>query len=202
MSLQTRMASRARLDEARSAIAYFSREPTGTSSRNPASTGFPSGPDRRGNDHAVRFHATQLARLQIHDDHHFAAHQLFRLIRRGDSGDDLADFVADVHHHFQQFVGAGHAFGGLHLADAHLHFGEIVDADLRICRWGVCRCGCAGCAAGAAAGADGVAGVPCGLRISCSMAAIFSRVSVFSTRGKTAAGSPIRVPGRKPPQAS
>ncbi len=78
---------------------YFRREPTGTSSRNPASTGVPSGDGRR-DDHAVGLHAAQLARLQIHDDHDLAADQLFGLIRSGDSGDDLADFVADVDHTF------------------------------------------------------------------------------------------------------
>ena len=86
---------------------------------------------------------------EIHDDHDFAADELFGLVSGGDSGDDLADFVAHVDHNFQQLVGAGHAFGGLHLADAHLHFGEVVDGDAGICacgrgglRGGRCRRSC------------------------------------------------------------
>src|SRR6266851_7217030 len=83
----------------------------------------------RGDDHAVGFDATELARREIHDDGDFAADQFFRLVVLRDSGANLANLCADIDCELQQFVSADDAFGGFDLADAHLDFGEILDAD-------------------------------------------------------------------------
>src|SRR5580700_3237209 len=97
--LMTRLASRG-CRQPRSALLLEARADRHVFQK-PGENGLAFGTDRRGNNHPVRFHTSQLARLQIHDDNHFAAYQLFRLISRRDSGDDLTHFLADVHHHFE-----------------------------------------------------------------------------------------------------
>src|SRR3990172_10159205 len=74
---------------------------------------------RGGDDHAVGFDAAELARLEVAHHNDFAADELFRRVDGGYAGDDLADFVAEIHHHFEDLVRAGDFFGGFHLADAH-----------------------------------------------------------------------------------
>ena len=111
--------------------AYFSRDPTGTSSRKPASTGLPSGAAVAAKIMPLDSTPRNLRGAQIHDHDDFAADELLGLVGGGDAGDDLADLVADIHHQLQQLVGAGDALGGFHQADAHLDLGEIVDADAR-----------------------------------------------------------------------
>ena len=120
----------ARLSAPRGGI-YFRRAPTGTSSRKPASTGLPSGPAEAATIMPLDSTPRSLRGCEIHDHDDFAPDQLLRLVGRGDAGDDLAHFVADIHHQLQQFVGTGDALGRFHQADAHLDLGEIVDADAR-----------------------------------------------------------------------
>src|SRR6478672_2563456 len=58
----------------------------------------------RRQDHAVRFDAHQLRRLQVEDDHHRFADQRIGLIRFGDAGDERAMFGADVYRELQQLL--------------------------------------------------------------------------------------------------
>src|SRR6185369_156948 len=80
--------------------------------------------------HAVRLDAAQFSGVQICYHHYFAAYEILRLIGEGQPGDDLAYFVADIDLQLQQLVSAGDALGSLHLSDAHLDFGKVLDADL------------------------------------------------------------------------
>ena len=48
----------------------------------------------------------------------------------GDSGQDLAGFVAEVDFEAKELVGFGDALGDFDLSDAELDFGEVVDGDL------------------------------------------------------------------------
>src|SRR6266853_271357 len=91
------------------------------------------GADGSGDDHAVGFNAAKFARREIDDDGDFAADQFLRLVELGDTGANLANFGADIAGQLQQFVRADDAFGGLDLADAHLDFVEVLNADFFPC---------------------------------------------------------------------
>ena len=107
---------------------HLRRAPTGTSSRKPASTGLPPSSDAATimpfdsmprNFRGWRFATITTLRPTI----------CFGRVRFGDAGDDGPRlFFADVHLHVQKFVGAFHSLGADHLADAQVHFHEIVDA--------------------------------------------------------------------------
>ena len=80
-------------------------------------------------DHAVRFVSAQLPGGEIGDDDDFAADEGLRCIGLGDSGQDLARFVAKVDFETEQLVGFGNALGDFDLGDAELDFGEVVNGD-------------------------------------------------------------------------
>src|SRR6185369_518868 len=96
------------------------------------------GADAGGYDHAVGLDAAEFARGEVDDHYYFAADQGLWLVVLGDASADLADFGADVYGELEELVGADDAFGGFHLAYAHLDFGEIFDADFF--GWGGSRC--------------------------------------------------------------
>src|SRR4029077_20978996 len=85
--------------------------------------------DGGSDNHAVGFDAAEFARGEVDDDGDFAADQFFRFVELRDAGANLANLGADIHCEVQQFVRADDAFGGLDLADAHLDFSEVLDAD-------------------------------------------------------------------------
>src|SRR5260370_13872374 len=95
--------------------------------------------DGGGDDHAVGFDATQLARREIDDNGDFAANQFFRLIVLRDAGAHLPNFCANVGAELQQLVRANDTLRGLNLAYAHLDLGEILDADFFGSGGGGCR---------------------------------------------------------------
>src|SRR6266436_6205583 len=64
------------------------------------------GADGGGDDHAVGFDATQLARREIDDNGDFAANQFFRLIVLRDAGANLPNLRADIDGQLQEFVRA------------------------------------------------------------------------------------------------
>src|SRR5260370_8854610 len=88
---------------------------------------------RGGHDHAIGFHATEFAGREVDHDGDFAADQFFRLVVLRDAGANLANLGADVNGELQQLVRANDAFGGLDLPNAHLDFGEVLDADFFGC---------------------------------------------------------------------
>ena len=83
---------------------YFSRAPTGTSSKKPASTGCAAF-QRRRHDHPVRLQTTHLSRREIRNDHHLAAHECLRRIGFGNARENLAHFRPDIDFQTQQLVG-------------------------------------------------------------------------------------------------
>src|SRR5260370_12651880 len=93
-----------------------------------------------GDDHAIGFHAAEFARREINDHGDFTANQFFRFVVLRDAGANLPNLGTDVHGELQQLVRAHNAFGGLDLADAHLDFSEVLDADFFGFGWG-CRSG-------------------------------------------------------------
>src|SRR5258708_5508512 len=88
---------------------------------------------RGGDDHAVGFDAAEFAGRKINDHGDFAADQLVGLIVLGDASANLANLGANVDCELQQLVRADDALGGLDLADAHLDFSEVLNADLFRC---------------------------------------------------------------------
>jgi hypothetical protein len=106
---------------------YFSRAPSGTSSRNPASTGAPSG-QRSGQQHPVRLQAPHLARSQIGHNHNLPPDQLFRLVVLRNPGQNLPLLVAQIDLQPQQLVSLGHPLGHQNLRHAQIHLDEVVDA--------------------------------------------------------------------------
>ena len=114
---------------------------------------------------------------------------------------NLPDFIADIDLQLQQPVGARHAFGGFHLADAHFDLRKILDSNF--CRSplplaGRWRASCV-------AGADAVPGRWLFPRAACSVPApwlqSFRSLQIFRRAGKIPSGLPIFVPGLSCPQA-
>src|SRR5260370_1294415 len=88
------------------------------------------GADGSGDDHAVGFDATEVARREINDYGDLSADQFFRLVELGNAGANLANLRADIDGELQQFVRADDALGGLNLSDPHLHFAKLLNAVL------------------------------------------------------------------------
>ena len=88
---------------------------------------------RSGHDHAVRFDAFQFARLQIGDDHHFAADQVCSGVYASAMP---ATMVRGCPSPISTFIcislsGILDWLRGQYLAHAQIHFQEIVDSDFR-----------------------------------------------------------------------
>jgi hypothetical protein len=94
--------------------------------------GLTLGPNGGGDDHAVRFHAAQFSRREIHNDNYFAANELFGFVGGGNARNDLAHFGADIHSELQNFVRALDAFSGFHFADAQFDLQEIFNGNLAV----------------------------------------------------------------------
>ena len=95
---------------------------------------------------------------EIGDDDDFAADEGLRCISLGDSGQDLAGFVAEVDFETQQLVGFGDALGDFDLGDAELDFGEVVDGDFVAGSSGGRGGGSDDCACGGSGGSAGAPG--------------------------------------------
>ncbi len=165
-----------------------------------------------GDDHALRFNAAKFTRGEVGDDDHLASDEGFGSVGLGDSGDDLADFGADVHGEAQEFVGLFDFFGGEDGANTELDLEEIVDGDV-----GGRRAAAAGISAGAAALAVVASGrqacrcwsltiasvvaaaASAALLRSSSICCILS-IALLSARGKTASIRARRVPTFNCPQ--
>ena len=93
------------------------------------STGLPSGPTDAANSMPFDSSAAHLARREIRDDHHFAAHQIFRRVSERDARQNLPHFVANIDHQLKELVRALNALGGFHHADAQLDFRKVFDCD-------------------------------------------------------------------------
>ena len=78
------------------------------------------------------FDAAKFAGSEVGDDDDLAADERLRSVGLGDSGDDLADFDADVDGEAQEFVGLLNLFGGEDGADAEVDLDEIVDGDVGV----------------------------------------------------------------------
>jgi len=72
---------------------------------------------RRRDDHSLRFQTTQLARLEVRDDHDFATDQFLRLVILRDAGEYLPRLLfTDIDFHQQKLVGFRDTLGGKNLA--------------------------------------------------------------------------------------
>src|SRR5260370_6174553 len=83
--------------------------------------------DGGGDDHALGFDATQLARRDTDDSSDFAANHFFRLIVLRDASANLPNFCANVYSELQQFVRATDTLAGLTLSYTGLDLGETHD---------------------------------------------------------------------------
>ncbi len=82
----------------------------------------------------MRLDAAKFTGSEVGDDHHLAAYQGLGGVRLGDSGDDLANFGADVDGEAQEFVGLLYLFGGEDGADTELDLEEIINGDVGVGR--------------------------------------------------------------------
>ena len=109
-------------------VSYFSRAPTGTSSRKPASTGFPPSSDAATimpfDSRPRIFRGARLATITT-----LRPTKSLGRVGLGDPGQDLPHFGADVDFEPQKFVRLGHALGDFHHAHAQFDLGEVVDCD-------------------------------------------------------------------------
>src|SRR6266567_2997029 len=73
--------------------------------------------------------ARSLCSGEVDDNGDFAADQFFWLVELRDARANLTNLSANVHSELQQFICSDDAFGSLDLPNAHLDFGEVLDAD-------------------------------------------------------------------------
>ena len=110
--------------------AYFSRAPTGTSSKKLASTGLPPSSDAAtiipldSSPRSLR--GADWPRSPLCGQPEFPGHRLRRC------PPDLAHFRPNIDFQPQQFVGLRHSLRDFHLPDAQFDFGKIVDRDLSV----------------------------------------------------------------------
>src|SRR6185437_7236342 len=86
--------------------------------------------ERGGDDHAVRFDASEFARVQIGDDYDFAADEFFRFVGFCYAGDDGSRFwFADIDFQVEEFIGSLDRLGGFDQTYSEIDFREIVELD-------------------------------------------------------------------------
>ena len=80
-----------------------------------------------GKQHALAFYAFDHSRCEIHDVGQLLPYQLFRSLPLRDTGDDGANTeLAEVDRAFDELIGLGHSFSGLHRANADIKLGKII----------------------------------------------------------------------------
>ncbi len=73
--------------------------------------------------------AADLSRLEVGDDNNLLANHVFRGIRLGDAGNNLADLTAHVNLGAKQLVRSGDFFTRFHRTNLEVDFEEIVKFD-------------------------------------------------------------------------